>query len=173
MTFTKPNKTKKQTPHDLVMTSRSVARAIIDHFKPRGSILDPCMGEGAFFKQFENDEKDWCEIAKGRDFFDYGASVDWIITNPPFSIYDEFLLKALEVADNVVFLVPLAKAFKSRKIDDAIIRYGGLREILMLGAGNKVGFSFGFPVGCLHYKRGYRGKTIRLTRKYEHHHSRG
>jgi len=164
--FVRPNKTGKQNQTDKIMTREDVAIKIIQHFKPVGIILDPAMGSGVFYNNFPDRYlKDWCEIDKGRDFFDYNNFVGWIITNPPYSIYDKFLLKAFEVADNVVFLVPLAKAFKSQKIDKEIDKYGGLKEIVMLGSGGKIGFPFGFPVGCLYYKRGYKG-DIKLTRMY-------
>jgi len=155
MTFVKPNKTKKQNQTDRVMTPEKIALQIVKHFNPKGKKLEPAMGTGSFHKYLKGD---WCEIDKGRDFFNYHKKIDWIITNPPYSIYDDFLLHSLEIADNVVFLVPLAKAFKSQKIQKAINKYGGLKEILMMGSGGNVGFKFGFPVGCLYYKRGYKGK---------------
>jgi hypothetical protein len=165
MTFVKPNKTKKANQTDLVMTNPSLAKVILDYFNPTGIVFEPARGDGAFYNQMK-DPKGWCEITDGRDFFDYDRKVDWIVTNPPYSIYDQFLLKCFEVADNVVLLVPLAKAFKSKKIDMAIQEYGGLKEVLMLGGGGEVGFKFGFPVGCLYYQRGYKGK-VKITRKYQ------
>jgi len=163
--FVNPNKTDKQNQTDRVMTSEEIAIKVIKHFNPTGKILEPCRGSGSFFNNF-NLEKYWCEIDEGIDFFDYSKKVDWIITNPPYSIYDKFLLKAFEVADNVVFLVPLAKAFKSQKIDKEILKYGGLKEIVMLGSGGKIGFPFGFPCGCLYYKKGYKG-DCKITRLYK------
>lgn len=164
--FVKPNKTEKQNQTDKVMTREDIAIKIIQHFKPKGIILDPAMGNGAFYNNFPDEEHSlWYEIDKGKDFFNYNNQVDWIITNPPYSIYDKFLLKAFEVADNIVFLVPLAKAFKSQKIDIEIKKYGGLKEIVMLGSGGKIGFPFGFPCGCLYYKRGYKG-DVKITRMY-------
>ena len=144
--FVKPNKTEKQNQTDKVMTREDIAIKIIQHFKPKGIILEPAMGNGAFYNNFPDEERSlWYEIDKGKDFFNYNNQVDWIITNPPYSIYDKFLLKSFEVADNIVFLVPLAKAFKSQKIDKEIEKYGGLKEIVMLGSGGKIGFPFGFP----------------------------
>jgi len=68
-----------------------------------------------------------------------------------------FLQKAFSVADNVVFFVPIQKAFKSDKTTKMIIEYGGLKEIVYMGAGGKHGFGVGFPVGCLHYQKGFVG----------------
>jgi len=164
MTFVKPNKSIKSNWTDNVMTNEIVAKRIISYFNPTGIVLEPAKGTGNFYNNIKN-KKDWCEIAEGRDFFDYDKKVDWIITNPPYSIYDKFLLKCFDVSDNIVLLVPLAKAFKSQKIDREIQRYGGLKEIVMLGSGGNIGFKFGFPVGCLYYKKDYVG-DIKLTRLY-------
>lgn len=157
MTYIKPNKNGKQNQTDKVMTREYIAIKIINHFKSQGIVLDPAKGTGNFYNNFKG-KKDWCEIDEGKDFFNYNKKVDWIITNPPYSIYDMFLLKCFEVSDNVVLLVPLTKAFKSQKIQRQIEKYGGLKEVVMLGGGQNIGFNFGFPVGCLYYKRNYKGK---------------
>jgi len=138
------------------MTPPEVAALIVGYFKPAGRCLDPCRGEGAFFDAMP-EPKDWCEIAEGRDFLAYDGRAEWIITNPPYSIYDAFLERALAVADNVVFFVPVAKAFKSARVERMVRDYGGLKEIVFMGGGGRYGFGFGFPVGCLYYQRGYSG----------------
>jgi len=165
MAFVKPNKTKIATPNDVVMTKKNTAKAIVQYFNPIGKCLEPCAGENAFYDVLP-EPKQRCEISEGTDFFQHTEKVDWIITNPPFSIYDHFLLHSFEISDNVVFFVPLNKAFKSQKLENAIQKYGGLKEIVMMGSGGKHGFPFGFQVGCLHYQRDYKG-DIKLTRMYD------
>jgi hypothetical protein len=157
-------KSRKVTPNDIVMTKETTAKFIIDYFKPIGKILEPCRGTGSFYNQFKGN-KDWCEIKEGKDFLNYDKKVDWIITNPPFSIFDKFLLKAFEVADNIVFFCPLIKTFKGKKLDMEIRKYGDIKEILHMGTGNRHGFPFGFSVGCIYYKKNYKG-NIKLSRKY-------
>ena len=66
-------KSRKTTPNDVIMTKPETAKWIIDYFKPTGTILEPCKGDGAFYNQFEGD-KDWCEIREGKDFFDYNLT---------------------------------------------------------------------------------------------------
>ena len=153
---TKPNKTGVATASDDVQTNLETARWILNHYKPKGMILEPCRGTGNFYNQFRQ-PKDWCEIKEGKDFFRWTETVDWIITNPPYSIYDDFLAHAFKVAHNVVFFVPIAKAFKSNKVQSMVDQYGGLKEIVYMGGGGKHGFAFGFPVGCLYYKRNFKG----------------
>ena len=153
---TKSNRTGKATESDNVMTPTHIAEAIVERYKPKGFVLEPARGTGNIFNELKK-PKDWCEINQNRDFFDYNKKVDWIITNPPYSIYDLFLEHCFEVADNVVLLVPIAKAFKSMRVEKMVSEYGGLKEIWLMGSGTKCGFAFGFPTGCLYYKRGYKG----------------
>jgi len=157
-----PNRTGKATASDEVQTPVGIAKMIIKAFNPQGLVLEPCAGVGNIFNQLP-EPKDWCEITRGRDFFDYYKKVSWIITNPPYSIYDRFLAHCFEVADNVVLLCPIAKAFKSMKIERMVDEYGGLKTIWLIGSGVKCGFAFGFPTGCLHYQRGYKGKIERFV----------
>jgi hypothetical protein len=156
---TKPNRTGTATANDKVMTKSEIAKEIIIHYAPFGFCLEPCRGTGSFYDSLPS-PKDWCEIDQGRDFFDWQMKVNWIITNPPYSIYPKFLEHCFEVANNVVVLVPLAKAVQSAKIYRIVKKYGGLREIWVMGSGTKVGFKFGFLTGCLWYQRGYDGPTF-------------
>lgn len=157
---TRPNKTGQATASDDVQTNTDVAKKIIDHYNPNGIILEPCKGDGNIYNLLPGN-KEWCEIKDGKDFFDYDKKVDWIITNPPYSIYDKFLEHCFELSDNVVLLVPIAKAFKSMKIERLVDNYGGLKEIWLMGSGTKCGFAFGFPTGCLYYKKDYHDGFIK------------
>lgn len=50
-------------------------------------VLEPFKGEGNFYDNLPDYvEKDWCEIAEGRDYIDYNKEIDWCITNPPFRL---------------------------------------------------------------------------------------
>ena len=156
---------KNEPEKDIVMTPEYLAKDIIGHFNPTGIILDPSRGTGAFYDNFPSDTKDWCELGEGKDFLTYTQKVDWIITNPPYSIFDDFLDKAFEVADNVVFFVPFSKLFKSKGNDQAVMKYGDVKEIINLGTGNTHGFPVGFLVGAIHYQRNYKG-DIKFSRNY-------
>lgn len=157
---TKPNRTGVATASDSVQTPPHIARMIISRFNPTGFVLEPCRGSGGFYTLLP-EPKDWCEMTQGRDFFEYHKRVDWIITNPPYSIYDRFLAHCFDLADNVVLLCPIAKAFKSMCIERLVDSYGGLKVIWLIGSGQSCGFAFGFPVGCLYYRRGYKGDIQR------------
>jgi hypothetical protein len=146
-------------PNDGVFTPEPIAEKIVSMFPISGRVLEPCKGEGAFMKYLP-EGTEWCEIAEDKDFFTLSreSHYDWIVTNPPYSDFDRFLALSFELADNVVFLVPFAKVFKSmgtlRKVDE----YGGMVSIWIIAAG-RCGFPFGFPAAAIYFKRDYNGET--------------
>lgn len=145
--------------NDKISTPGNIAKHIIGLFPLSGKVLDPFKGTGAFYDNLpETVSKDWCEIDDGRDFFDYTDSVDWIISNPPYSIFDEVLEHSFAISNNIVYLVPLSKLFTSmRRIRD-IFNYGDIREIHIISA-SRCGFPFGFPACAVWFQKGYSGLT--------------
>lgn len=151
--------------NDEIMTQTELGARIIDHFQPKGKILEPCIGNGQGFYHYLLDngyDVDWCEISfcdcevmcrvETRDFLDYDDKVDWIITNPPFSKIREFLYHACEIADNIVFLCLLPNVFYKKRL--AIIKDFGfsIKELIFLP--NQEGFpKFGFQLGVVHYSK--------------------
>jgi hypothetical protein len=147
----------KVNPWDVVMTPDHIAKKIVDMFNPKGKILEPCKGDGVFLKYLPKNTE-WCEIREGKDFFDYHKKVDWIITNPPYSNFDNFLKHSFRIANNVVFLCPIGKVLHTWKRLKQIRRYGGIKFIYFIPA-RRCGFCFGYPLGVFHFKRGYNGTT--------------
>jgi len=146
-------------PNDNVKTPRDISKFTIDLFDLGGKVLDPFMGDGSFYDQYpEWCDKDWCEIDRGRDFFTYTDKVDWIISNPPYSILDEVLEHSFKIAGNIVYLVPLSKIVSSMKRVRAIDKFGGVPLVYIL-ASSKCGFNFGFPSCIIHIKKDYKGET--------------
>lgn len=152
---------KPVLPADIVFTPDFVSNYIVKYINPTGKCLDPCKGDGAFLKYLPFGS-DYCEINEGKDFFDYNQKVDYIIGNPPYSIFEGFLRKAFEIADNVSFLIPTNKVFQRQIIMDLITNYGGIKSIIVFGSGQLIGFPFGFSVGNFVFKKGYKGETTIL-----------
>lgn len=144
-------------PADIVYTPVSVSKRICEHLDLSGKCLDPCKGDGAFLR-FMPDGSEYCEIREGKDFFDYNGKVDWVVGNPPYSIFFDFLQKAFEIAENVSFLVPTNKIFQRQVVMDAINKYGGIKSMMIFGSGQLIDFPFGFSVGNFHFKKGYKGE---------------
>ena len=161
-TFGKGKCLNGNTPNDDIMTPVEISKSIIDMldlYDLDGLVLDPFKGNGSFYNQFPAYvEKDWCEITEGKDFFEYSNHVDWIISNPPYSILDEVLQHSFEIADNIVYLVPLFKIVSSMGRIRSISNYGGVPYIYILSASN-CKFPFGFPACVVYFKRDYEGST--------------
>lgn len=149
---------EKLIKSDIVFTPIHIATWIINYFSPNGKILDPCMGNGAFYNQFPG-EKFWCEITLGRDFFEYKQIVDWIITNPPFTRIEDFMEHAFKLSKNVVYLLPAHKTFSSWKRIRLIEDYGGIKTILLI-KGQQCNFPFRYPYGVFYFKKKYKGPTL-------------
>lgn len=146
-------------PCDVVYTPRSLAKFVVETFSPSGLCLEPCKGSGAFL-EFLPPDAIWCEIAEGKDFFNYHGHVDWIVSNPPHSIFDRWLSHSFAVADNVIYLLPFSKVFKSWGTFKKIKAYGGIVRVIAMPSSRAAGFNFGFPLGAFHFKRDYNGPTM-------------
>ncbi len=149
---------KQVLPADIVYTPNYVAKNIVDFLQPYGLCLDPCKGDGAFYNYLPKGAE-YCEIREGKDFFNYTKKVDWVIGNPPYSIFEDFLKKGFEIADNVSYLVPTNKIFQRQIIMERINKYGGIKNIIIYGSGQLIDFPFGFSVGNFHFQKGYKGET--------------
>src|ERR1700722_11732427 len=70
------DKSEARRERDIAQTQSDIAASIVRRFHPTGKLLDPCRGDGAFFRHMP--KADWCEIREGRYFFKYNKHVDWI-----------------------------------------------------------------------------------------------
>jgi len=147
---------REHDPSDVVYTPDWCAQDVLDWFMPCGRVLDPCRGGGAFFDKMPPGAE-WCEIREGRDFFEWHAPVDWIVSNPPYSNFRVFLNHSFTVADNIVYLVPVKNVFSAYGMLKEIKEYGGIAGIRLYGGGARVGFPMGNAVGAVHFKRGHIG----------------
>jgi len=154
--------------NDIVYTPNYIAFDIIKFFKPSGKCLDPCKGKGAFL-QYLPQNSEWCEIRQGRNFFDYHKKVDWIISNPPFSDIQAWMLHSFKLADNIVYLLPTNKPFNSDRFFRQIYEWGGIKELYQLGSGRDIflNFNVGFGFGAYYFKKGYRGDMRISFRKLQ------
>ena len=148
--------TMSEKTGDIVYTPSEVALDMVLHFAPSGKILEPCAGKGAFLEHLPPGT-DWCEIADGRDFFDWKDPVDWAISNPPYSLTRPWFRHSYKVADNLCYLVPLRNVFSGFGFVREIYDFGGIVEIRHYGTGGSLGFPMGNAIGAFHIKRGYRG----------------
>jgi len=147
--------------NDVVMTPEYLAKALIEHFKPKGKILEPCKGSGNFLKYLPSNSL-WCEISEGKDFMEFDEKVDWIITNPPWSKIRPFIQKSLEVSDNIVFLTTIVHLWMKARLRDIHQAGFGIKEIVILDTPKDFPQS-GFQLGAFYLQRGYSGSISFLN----------
>ncbi len=137
--------------NDCIMTPLYLCKEIVQHFEPRGTILEPCCGNGNFLKVMPPGTE-WFEIKQGKDFLAATGHWDWIITNPPYSKYRDFLNKSMEVANNVVFLQLINATFYKARLRDVYNAGFGIKEIWCVDTPKEFP-QFGFQMGCVYYKK--------------------
>lgn len=165
-----------QPAHDLVSTPLDLARQIVEHFRPFGRAIDPCRGvqlqtdAGELRYPFYDvmrtlpcgpETVEWCEITQGRDYLTVGLTLgayDWVITNPPWSQFRPFLLRSMELADNVVLLGTLTHFVTKRRLRDLREHDFGVREALLLPTPPRPWPGSGFQLAAVWVKRGWTGK---------------
>ena len=72
--------------------------------------LEPCRGDSRIFNYLISKglNTKWAEISEGIDYLTTPfEKVDLILTNPPFSLAQEFIEKAIKEADTVIMLLRL------------------------------------------------------------------
>ena len=148
-----PNRNYKSD--DVVMTPVELAEKLVKHFNPQGKGLEPCCGSGNILKCLKDAE--WCEITKGKDFFDYENKVDYIFTNPPWSQIRPFLTHSMEIADDIYFLFTINHLWTKARLRDIKEQGFGIVEICTFDTPKEFPQS-GFQCGMVHLKKGYVGK---------------
>ena len=143
---------------DEVYTPDWCAKDMVEHFRPTGSILEPCKGEGVFLKYLPRGTP-WCEIREGVDFFDWLDPVDWIMSNPPYSNFRAWLRHSFKVAENSVYLLPLRNVFNAFGQLQEVRERGWVKHIRIYGTGTVLKFPMGNAMGAIHFMRGYHGDT--------------
>lgn len=172
---------KNSASADRVMTDVKVATSIVAHFGPEGNCLDPCYGQGAFVdallaeKQRVGKVRDiyGCELSAGADFLRFNvrmnARIDWIVSNPPYSILREWLVKSYAVANDIVYLVQAPRPFFTALLRDAEQHEFGIKEMCRIETPKdwrKVMSPFGGGYAAVHWQRGWdmRRDGARITR---------
>ena len=145
-------------PSDVVYTPDWVARDMVDYFKPHGRILEPCAGDGVFLKYLP-EGTEWCEIERGRDFFQWVEPVDWIVGNPPYDKFSKWLQHSFKVSNNVVYILPANKPFNSYLLIGLMQAWGEIVHMRHYGVARHIfgDIDLGFSVAAIHFQRNYHG----------------
>tara|TARA_R110001592_G_scaffold338236_2_gene625219 strand:+ start:1302 stop:1868 length:567 start_codon:yes stop_codon:yes gene_type:complete len=98
----------RKEANDRIYTPKPVALKMIEmcNLKEGDVVLDPSFGGGVFYDNLPDYvNKEWCEIDKGKDFFEYDKKVDFIIGNPPYSILNKWLDKTMDLTDKFCYIL--------------------------------------------------------------------
>lgn len=113
--------TRERVENDFYATPRNAIEAILDNVKLNGSILEPAAGQGHISKVLreyypyneivstdliQREERFGISIQDGIDFLthNFNRKFDNIITNPPFNLAQEFIERALDLANDKVIM---------------------------------------------------------------------
>lgn len=136
--------TRERVENDFYATPRNAIEAILEKVELQGSILEPAAGQGhitAVLKEkypfneivstdlIQREEKFGIPIEGGIDFLthDFKRKFDNIITNPPFNKAQEFIEKALQLANDKVIMFARIQLLEGNKrkemFDNAPLKY--------------------------------------------------
>lgn len=144
---------------DYVMTPEWCAKDMIQYFNPIGKILDPCRGLNKVFHNLLPIGTDYCEIQEGINFFDYDKQVDWIVGNPPYSIFNDWMEKSFEISENILYLVPTFKIFNALGLCRMYKDKGWIKHIRFYDTGKNIEWSRSRPIVAVHFQQNYVGDT--------------
>ena len=96
----------KARKNDVIYTPLSLAKQMIEicNITPDMKVLDPSLGGGVFYDNLPECEKHWCEISKGKDFFEETTHYDLIIGNPPYSMWTKWLEHTIRITDKFCYV---------------------------------------------------------------------
>lgn len=152
------NDTENLIDSDFVITPDFIAQDMINYFNPNGLILDPCAGNNAFYK-FLPKNSEWNEISRGIDFFLNDTRYDWIIGNPPYSIFKKWMIHSYKIADNIVYLLPTFKVFNALGLIRLYNKLGNIKHIRLYDVGSKIEWARGRPIVAVYWQKNYKGTT--------------
>ena len=123
----------KTSPNDVIYTPKPVAMKMISmcNITPDMTVLDCSRGAGVFYDNLPPCKKDWCEITDGKDFFEYNKRVDLIISNPPFSLWNKWLEKTMQLTDKFCFIMSSIN-FTDTRMKNIIENGFGITQIHLL-----------------------------------------
>lgn len=117
--FSTNNSSGKRKKSDFYETPYSLTRLLLEKEKLEGTILEPACGNGAIVKVLnEFGYEDILCSDKENNFLTRTDKVDTIITNPPFSLAKEFILKCKELSDVFFLLLPLSYLHGKGRYDE-------------------------------------------------------
>ena len=119
--ISKSLKNSLKNPNDVIYTPKELAINCIKSFdlKTNDTVLDPFFGNGIFFNNYPDFvSKQLCEIEPpyNKDFFEYNDKVDWIISNPPFSMISKVFEHTVKITNKGFGYILPAYALSQKRL---------------------------------------------------------
>lgn len=100
---------------------------------PGDVVLDPFYGEGAFADAYPpGTVVQRGDLRTGQDFLQREETVDWIVSNPPYSILDEVLARTAAICRRGFAYLLAVHAVTPRRIENMEALGFGLRRLHLL-----------------------------------------
>lgn len=114
------NNTGKRRKADFYETPYSITQQLLDVESFRGgSILEPACGDGAIVKVLERNGYKATAYDAETDFLKETRKFDYVITNPPYSLAYDFILRCSEVVkQKCALLLPLSYLHGKQRHDE-------------------------------------------------------
>jgi type I restriction-modification system DNA methylase subunit len=101
---------QKENPNDKFYTPISLVKLHLKKFQDvitdEEIIYEPFYGIGNYYKEMKNLYPNaiikYSEIDLGLDFFDFNEKVDYIISNPPYSLIDKVLEHSVKLKPKII-----------------------------------------------------------------------
>tara|TARA_R110001632_G_scaffold63407_2_gene151653 strand:+ start:725 stop:1318 length:594 start_codon:yes stop_codon:yes gene_type:complete len=93
-------------PNDKIYTPPKVVDIMLKfcNYKQGDLVLECCKGKGAIYDKL-SEPKQYCEIDEGLDFFNHHKKVDIIISNPPYSILDNWFKHTYTLCNKFCYII--------------------------------------------------------------------
>jgi hypothetical protein len=105
------NRGSTRRPNDYYMTPDYTIESLLQvlDLSSIESFLEPCRGSGAIYNKISAQRKEYAEILENKDYLKtiFNSKFDLIITNPPFSLAQEFIEKSSYEAHSIWYLLRL------------------------------------------------------------------
>jgi len=94
------------TPKSLIWVAEHIIK---QEFTPNSTILEPCCGNGMISMELEKmgytvKNNDLFTQPQGVDYLTMDTDYPYVISNPPFSLWDEFVKHAKKTAQKIMFI---------------------------------------------------------------------
>lgn len=144
----------RQEARDVFYTPLNLAQAHIEVTRPFAEEndiwFDPFKGGGVYYDNYPTQNKIWCEIEQGRDFFSFTGACDIICSNPPYSCINQVLEKSIELQPKIISLLIGSYHFSPKRLEIMGQNGYGCVKVVLL----KVHEWFGSTAICIFKKGG-------------------